>query len=559
MFAYPHARIKDVLPEPAREAYEVGLKKMGRRILDWDVVREEVKLDMFTIAGIWHCSRALDDPKFSAEAEAYARKMLTSDEFVHPAGYFVERGGVDVGYGGMSGFAIIWTALGSEWPFAKEVIDRWYRLRAHLVLPEPDGVWLGPTQFNMRLGQDAYRSQWDWGFRDYAGSMVSDHAVWRAPLPSKEEMLSRLSSCVGGFNEAVRQNPRIREADGKLRHLENEELKSHPLQFRLWPSFNFPVVTNMAYDYYQPGSYQHRVELEKSKSPMLRSPYQNEERFVRDFAGAFTAVRQADYACILHTGPVSQHETNSAVFHFTGPYGLGGGQLSAFWTPRTGSVLLGRRGGMHWDDTIDKLEQWRLWPMHAVSGSISDGKMFTSARILKPSVDSSLSELGGQIQVSGVMQRECLGQGKVLQGRLNYNRQFTVSADSVRVVTSIKSTGQDVIAELYETLPVFLRELRSQSKSEPTAIEFQVANKFTLATADWTEEVAAIRLQRFEGAVLIKFDRPRRVRLSEQDWSDTYMSRAACRSVHIDLLDGKTPSVFQASEVGYTIAPISEK
>ncbi len=429
----------------------------------------------------------------------------------------------------------------------------WYRLRAHLVLPDPDGAWFGPTHFNTRLGQDAYRSQWDWGFRDYAGSLVSDHVVWQTQFPTKEEMLAGVVRRVGGFNQAINQNPRARDPDGKQRFLKNDELKSHPWQFRLWPSYNFPVVTNPAYDYYPAGAYKHRHELETNKSPMLRSPYQRGDIFVRDFAHAFTVVRKPSYACILHTGPVGRHTPNSAVFKFSGPYGLGGGQLSAFWTPQTGSVILGRRSGMHWDDTIDKLEHWQLWPIHAVSGTRPDGGVFTSARILEPAVDSSLDEHGGHVRVSGIMQRECLGQGKVLEGRLIYEREFTIQSESLRVETIIQSSGQDVIAELYETLPVFRRELRKQSKSKPTTIEFKTGGKFSPATAEWCEHVTAIRLHRFDGAVLITFDEPRRIRLSDEDWSDTYISRASCQNIMIDLLGGKMPVVLRQAAVSYTI------
>jgi hypothetical protein len=449
-------------------------------------------------------------------------------------------------------------ALGGDWPFARQTIDRWYRLRSHLALPDPDGFWVGPTHFNTRLGQDAYRRQWNWGFRDHAGGLVSDHAVWLTKLPTKEEMLAGVARRVSMFNHAIQENPRMRE-NGKLRHLTNDELKSHPWQFRLWPSYNFPVVTNPAYDYYPARSYKHRLELQTSNSPMLKSPYERGESFVRDFAKAFTAVCKPNYACILHTGPIGRHTPNSAVFKFSGPYGLGGGQLSAFWTPNTGSVILGRRGGMHWDATINKVEEWRLWPIHAVSGRRPEGGVFTSARILDPQVDSSLDEQGGTVHVRGVMQRECLGQGKVLDGRLGCERVFSIQSEGIHVQTSLASTGQDVIEELYETIPVFLRELRNQSKAKPTVIEFQVDKKFAAATTDWSKGVTAIRLQRFDGSVLITFDQPQRVRLSDKDWSDTYMSRASCRNILIDLLDGQSLAVPRNVRIGYTISAAREK
>ena len=67
--------------------------------------------------------------------------------------------------------------------------------------------------------------------------------------------------------------------------------------------------------------------------------------------------------------------------------------------------------------------------------------------------------------------------------------------------------------------------------AKPTTIEIQVKDEFDFATTEWSEGVTAIRLRRFDGAVMITFDRPQRVRLSEQDWADTYISRASCRNI----------------------------
>src|SRR5205814_8760950 len=63
---------------------------------------------------------------------------------------------------------------------------------------------------------------------------------------------------------------------------------------------------------------------------------------------------------------------------FKGPLGLGGGQLSAFWTPTTYSIILGRRAGMGWDATKDNVAEWRLWPIHAVSGCTPRSEEHTS-------------------------------------------------------------------------------------------------------------------------------------------------------------------------------------
>ena len=46
------------------------------------------------------------------------------------------------------------------------------------------------------------------------------------------------------------------------------------------------------------------------------------------------------YAAIIHTGEIGQDRVNTGIFHYPGPYGFGGGQLSAFWTPEAGPAIL---------------------------------------------------------------------------------------------------------------------------------------------------------------------------------------------------------------------------
>ena len=50
---------------------------------------------------------------------------------------------------------------------------------------------------------------------------------------------------------------------------------------------------------------------------------------------------------------------------------------------------------------FDKLDEWRLWPIHAVSGCTADGKVFTSARIVRPDVTDAVNKKGGTVKVSG--------------------------------------------------------------------------------------------------------------------------------------------------------------
>ena len=547
LLANPYPGVKDVLPREVQQAYETGLRKMGRRLLDWGPKGEESNLDMIGPIGIWYVARALNDREFTREAEAFARRMFTDERYFHPAGYYVDRGGPDVGFNGMANYFANWAALASEWPFAREAVERVYRLRAHLCLPEPDGQMLGPSHFNTRTSSDAWHDQWPWGYRDYAAAMLTDEAAYLTKLPSAEELNAAAEKRVSAFRAQLAENPR--RPDGTF--LRNEEIASSPWAFRIWQSWNFPMI-NFAYEHYRKGAYAHRAKLEQEKSPYLKSPFERGETFVREFGKAFVVAKLPAYATILHTGPVGGEEIEDSLFKFAGPYGLGGGQLSAFWTPATGSVILGRRGGMSFDKNFDKVDEWRLWPIHAVSGCKADGKVFTSARIRKPDVACELEKGSGTVRVGGTIPLELLGQGKVLEGRIECNRIFKIEPDKLRVETVVKAYGQDKIAELYETLPVFHRDANFQKGG--TTIEFLAEGKWGPATAEYQDKVEAVKLTRFNGTVQVRFERPRRVKLSPQDWTDTYLSGAVCRNVLIDLLEsGDKPVVFNGASSRYEI------
>jgi len=552
--AEPYLGFKDALPAEVQKAYETGLRRMGQRVLDWGPVGEEPNLDMVAAVGLWHVSNAIKEPVFTKDAETYARRLFSDPRHFHPAGFWLDNRGIDMGYQGTTNFFAVWAALASDWPFAKEAVARSYRLRAHLCLPEPDGKYfIGPSHFNSRTSSDAWADQWDWGgARDQGASLVTDEAIYLAKMPALEELKNAPAKRATAFNGQLSENP----PTGKGGYLKNEDIKANPWKWRLWQNFNFPATVNAGYEFYPAGSYARHTKMVSENSPWLKSPFLRDESFIRDFAKAFTVAKFPKQAAIIHSGIVGIPGQEDGTFNFAGPLGFGGGQLSAYWTPATGSVILGRRAGNTWDKTFDKIEDWRTWPIHAVTGCNLDGKVFTSARIREPDVVSNLKNDQGTVQVSGMIPIEQLGQGKVLQGRIGYQRDFHIDAGKVRIETRIKGSGRDKLAELHETIPIFLHEAQRQAKSVPTAIEFQVDGKWLPATSEYHDNVAAVKLTRFAGAVRIAFAQPQRVKLSPADWTDTFLSRARCRNLMIDLLGSTAPSVLKGEKVvRYEISP----
>jgi hypothetical protein len=555
ILASPYPGFADVLPPEVQQAYLTGLRKLADRVILWGPKGEESHMDMIVPVGLWYTSRALGDPEFAKTVEAYAQKLLTDPAYFHPAGYCLDRGGADIGYQGMANFFSTWLALASNWQFAKDAVQSQQRLRAHLCLPEPNGQLVGPTQFNTRLSSVPSRDQWDWGIaRNTFAGLISDDAVYLSTLPTTEELVGATARQAGVFQGHLRENPR-----NETRFVENHEIISHPWLWRPWQTYNFQASVNYGYEFYPVGRFAQRKKLEAENSPLLKSPFLREANFVHDFSKAFVIAKQPAYSAILHTGPVGIHDPESGFRQFGGPLGFGGGELAAFWTPQGGSLLLGRRGGNSKEKGFDVIEQWRQWPIHAVSGANAVGKVFTSARILKPNVQTDIQESETRVQVSGVLPHEQLGQGKVLEGKLAYSRDFTIRPDRLHIATQLVTHGQDKIAELYETLPVYYYESADQQEQVAVKIEFEVGGNWQEATAEPQIAVTAVRVFRNQGGAKIAFDRPRRVQLSAANWQDQYLTRAECRNILVDLLESPTGPVILNDQrtISYTIEPIA--
>lgn len=564
--SYPS--FKEILPANVQKSYEVGLIHLGKRIAAMTPKHGECDLEMSAGVGLWYVAHVTGDPAFAKIAEEAARRICTDPQFFHPAGYWVEGRGLDVGFGGMANFWTVWLALGSDYPFAKETLDKVYRLRAHLTLPEPDGTTTGPAAFNTRLGSDAAHDQWDWdGARDPAAAMVTDEALCQFKIPAADKLANAEERRIHTFDEHLYgglRNAPYMEPDGKRsnRYLENDELRGYPWRWAIFPNgVNYPVEFNPGYDLYRKGSWARIVDLQKKNSPLLLYPVQRKENYIRDFGKAFIAVKRPGFAAILHVGPIGNPSPDEAMSFFDGILGFGGGQLAAFWTPEAGSALLNRRGGMRMDGTkpvnYDKIEEWTTWPIHAVSGKTAQGKVFTSGRIASPAVTSDIQADTADVKVTGDIPKTIISQEGGLTGTLNYTRTFHVDDKGIRVESTLTGDGADSIAELYETLPVYHRELALQPKAGPATIEFMTGDKWAPAAATWAEQVKAVRITRFTGSVVITFDTPRRVKLSAADWTDPFLSKASCRNVLVDLLENKDQSapVKEAKSVKYTIAP----
>lgn len=563
--AFPE--FKPLLPAEVQKAYVEGVRRLAERIVALPLKNEEPNLDMMAPVGLCYAARVLDDAEFTKKVEDYCRKAFTDPACVHPAGYWVERGGLDINFSGTTNYFATWCALMSEYAFAKATIDKVYRLRAHLMLPEPNGLFTGPSAFNTRTGGAAIGDQWDYKNRDRGAAMLTDEAAFLTPPPTSEQLSTAAAMRATEYSRQIHENPGF---------VTNDKLVNFPWGYSILANYNFPASVNPGYEFYKKGAYAKLKALQDANSPMLKSPYLRGELFVRDFGKAFVAARRPAFAAILHTGPVAVQTPDDAKFQFSAPLGFGGGQLSAFWTPQAGSVILARRAGQAWDKPFEKHEGWRNLPIHAVSGVTVDGKVVTSGRIAKPIVDVQTSGTGAVAKVSGPMAsiklvkdpeatdpakaRDLCYDGTI-EGILDYARTMQIDDNGVSVETVITGDGKDQLAELYETLPVLITDPATinaalNGADEPaTTIEFESGGKWVTATPEYSAAVKAVRVTRHGAPVVITFDSPRRAKLSPADFVDVYVSRVTSRAVLVDLLESgdKPTGVSGQKKIVYRI------
>ena len=551
--AYPG--FKDVLPEAVQQAYEAGMKMAGERMLSWGVRGESGEHDLMMPVSLIYIAQAIDDSEFTAAVKARTKLMFTDRTYFNSAGYWVERGGIDTGFGGTATLFAVWASLMTDWDFTKDTVARIYRLRSHLILPDPDGYDTGPSHFNGRLGSPASQDQFAFdGARDMAASMITDEAANAVSTVSPEALHNAPGRNAHDFNEHIGENPRDRTGH----HLTDDEIQNvWPWKLRMWMTYNFPVSVNAAYSFYKKGAYAHRHAMEQANSPMMKSPYLRGENFVREFGDEFVTTRQTGYAAIMHVGEIGTQHADEKMAQFKGPMGLSGGELSAFWTPKTGSVLLGLRRGMSYDKSFDQISEWRTWPIHAVSGATTAGVFFTSARIQNPQRNIETTGLHSEVTAAGTIPGSVVGQDGAIAGSYAYDRKMNIDAKGIAVTTTIHGDGKDQIAELYETLPVYLRESRRQPETAITQIAFQKAGQWSPASDAYVADVTAVKLTRYDGAVLITFARPRRVKLSPAAWTDGWFTEAMSRTVLVDLMEtGDKPATLKAARsVSYRIEP----
>ena len=525
---------KDALPPAVAAAYETGLRKFFVRLETWGPYGAMTDMDLFAAVGMQYAARSIGDPDLAARAEAYARPLFTERRFFHPAGYYVDVGCYDASYNGISLYFGNWAALMSGWDFAREATARAHRLRGHLVLPEPRGGAFGPSHFSSRTSAGTAHEQWNRMWRHAAAAMVADDAMYAIWPPTPDAARAAYAGLVKSLSGPIPE-PGPRQ-------------KAEPWKERHWSS-----AIPYPHDFYRPGFAARLQAAREAGSDNCTFPFRGDGTFVRRFEDAFVAARFEQYGVVIHTGPVSGDNPSRKR-----PYGFGGGAISAFWTPDCGSALLGRRRGIQ-GGTYDTYDGWRTWPTHAATGVTKSGGVFSSARIADPRPEFKLSDASATVSVGGAIPKSNAAHGDVLTADITYSRRFDVYEGGVTVTTELAAAPPaDEVAELYETFPVFLGDKGQQRLLPVRGIVFRRDGRWERATADSVDGVDAVRVDRFDGSVIVEFTEAQRVRLSPEIWTDGYQSSVACRNVMVELFDAsRAGKAFTKARLTYTVRPLA--
>ena len=560
-WAYTYQVCKGQLPEPARAAFREGMRHyftLMERIAPRDGNSNMDMRELATLAELDHVFAG--DQAMHRRIIDLARRILfgnpdrgpaTSDPrrgTFHPAGYIGEADGPETSYNGISLFHLAEAAMISrgdpDWDaFMPEVIRRMVRFKAFNTFPEPGGGYEGPSSWSTRTNDPYTRDQRDRPWRPFAEAMLTDEALFRLQidpatydgkafgLASREVMLEDIRKSIDQFNRKPRR-PEKWKADVAP----------------VWKEFHWPNDLPYTWDYYVKGSYDQFAKLVSNKSPMLLPPFQREANFNESFDEEFWMAKRGEWGFQVEALP---HMSRS--YDKGGSGALAGGSLATFWTKKTGVVVLGRLPNKWNYVTWDKIEQW---PTHHLWGRTKEGKAFSSGRQWHPWTRFEPPTNTRRVHVLGSLgPRQTVEQEDSIEaGHVYYRREFEMTKDGLKIRSELLSRGTDEVSELWETIPIFLNPTQ-RAGSPDTTIEFQINEIWSSASNKQTAGVRSIRAKRLDGAILIGFDQPQRISLSDE-FTTAYQKKDKFRNIKIDLLDGQKMMPIKTG-VGYVVRALS--
>lgn len=542
--AYAYLVAKSILPTNVQTAYEQALQEMFDRIepLAPDGAGG-ADMETFQLVSLFYVADAIGSASLKQRARDRTAKVL--DAILTAGGSAHEHGsGIDSSYDGVALYFIEWAALASGDPNLVQAAERMSRLKGQLTLPEPDGVFVSPCHYNTGTEFGATNDQWHTYSRDHGLAMLADSAkylVWTGRtlpswyfqgLPSPAQMKQDVDAAI-----------KARNADPGGKWAITQPLADAP---GVWAESHWQEDDSAAAtSYYQPGFYASLSALEQQSSELRKPPLSRSEDYVEAHGTTFLAFKHGEIGGVLHTGSLQDQWAG----HVSG---LSGGGISALWTAKTGTVVLGLSRGSQTSspDTWTGASGFQTWAVHAMSGTSASGEPFSTARILSPTAAYTSN---GNASAKAVVKGPLTGAaapGSALVGAVDFERELTTGPGGVLVVSRLSSDGKDEVASLHEMIPIFLRD---GSQSNDAEIELRVAGAWQPASTQ-PADADRVRITRFGSAFYVAFDAQQSVKLSPSVWQGA-QNTSRVRNVMIDVLGAGAPKPLPSvTEVAYTLS-----
>lgn len=553
--AYAYLQAVDTLPDDVQRAFEAGIGEAFERLERLGPPRGGPSLGMAAATACAYVARAIDDADTRRRARDLAERTVT--ERVRAAGYVDAGGAFDPQRCGGATYFLVWAALAApdDWTFLRAAVERMSLLKTHLLLPEPgQEACFGPTHFSPGGAADGFQDDWGDRSRDVAAAMLADPALCLifADRPRREGPA------------APRPAPAL-EAPIREGLLEGAERRSvnAPLAARggvpgaaarattaddAWSLEDTPIDRlPLDHDYYRRGTFARFRRA--ASSALARPPLRREGVLFRSFDEEILVARLGSFAAVIHAGPILAGPE---------PRGFSGGALSAFWTPGSGAVILGR----HHEPSAarvpeDSWANWWRWQTHALAGTGADGLPFSSARLPRDRFTTAEWDVGDdRASITLAAPLHAAGEGGndavvagALRGAVTFRRRFDIDTAGVTIETRLSGDGTDRVSRLCEILPIFDS---APVAGKALAVE---ATVFADSGAGWqplsdrpVTGVRRVRVDRRDGAVEIAFERPQRLGLAPEAGS-------TCRNIVVELLRD-APEPLTEYSITYTIRPL---
>jgi len=538
---YTYTACKDLLDAKTRHAFEACFDEMMDDFLQWGPRDVTPNMDMRAVAAVGKLYAAVEYPAMKDKAVRVARRFLFGAEdgslakldskrgTFYPAGYIGENESPETTYNGVSLYYLTEAraaTLGSpDWDFLDDVLELMIDFKLYQYFPDPDGYVDGPAGYAGRTGDSYVYDQ-----RGPVWRNLTCAATYLVGRPLARPVKSKQPTSVLSPAAMVTEIQRSIENINRRNSLAADETLAPAVWIgdhaERWPP-DCP--------YFPAGGWHDRLsELFAVNGDQEQTTLVPFAREGVDFSKPFgEAGKEEFWAYRGHDGARSfgffvEHVPRAW------PYASwAGGSLQAFWTEKTGLLVLTRhdKSSYNWS----RIDQWgteHIW------GKTAAGKAFTTStsfHMRPPHVNGDFTGARPWVEVSTVFGCE---NDMELTGQTAVTGRFEALENGIRITRTIEGDGKDQISELWATIPVNLRNAQSQSRLADTAIEFFDGMEWKRLDTVLVQ-TAAIRLGRDFGHGAqygyIAFPRVQRVKLSAQSWQASYQSSTRLRNIHIDL------------------------